>query len=108
MPREDRKRGYSDIAVETASNSERGTPGWIHTSRADWLVYAFLRRNGELGRVYVLDMKELRRWFLENEHRYPTLRAPNPPDNPRYHTLFKPVPIRDIPEFLFLFGRRAL
>jgi GR25 family glycosyltransferase involved in LPS biosynthesis len=96
------RRGYSDIAIETVSNDVKGTPGWIYTSKADWLVYVFIKENWEVGRFYVLEMRGLRSWFIENEYKYGIKKAPNP----SYYTIFKPIPIRDIPKQLFFTERK--
>lgn len=96
LPPKGRERGYSDIAVETVSNDSTGTPGWIYTSKADWLIYVFTK-GGKITRFYAINLPAFRSWFLENEHKYSSLKAPNP----TYNTVFKPIPIKDIPPQLF-------
>lgn len=98
---------YPDILLETISNMERDTLGWIYKSKATVLVYVFYI-NGKLhSRRYVMWLPKLRRWWEKNKAKY--LKDPrseklagNPPENPEYHTLSYAVPETDIPRHVFL------
>lgn len=87
---------YDDLLIETKSNIERNTAGWIFTSRAHWLVYAQHRPLGWL-RVLILPMGALRDWFTPRRERFeerqtlPT-RVVN---GASYHTLNSFVPFND-------------
>jgi hypothetical protein len=61
-------REYSAITIETHSNLARNPSadigdGWITTSVADYLLYAFQCKDGRL-RVNVFSLPELREWFI--------------------------------------------
>lgn len=57
-------RHYTSLCLETDSCTVRGreSDGWMHTSRADWLLYALQQPCGAL-RVYLIDLPALRKWF---------------------------------------------
>lgn len=52
--------------VETVSNDRTGTPGWVHTCKADYILYYIV--GWEL--VYVLEPAELRRRLYGWKARY--------------------------------------
>lgn len=71
---------YNAFAVETEGDLQRsqqaGEPdGWIHTSTADVLVYAFTVPAGL--DAYYFRMAALRRWFMQNSDRYLTVERSN-------------------------------
>lgn len=54
---------HGNLFLETWSNRARFTPGWMFASRADLLLYHFIKTN----EVWRLDFERLRRWaFHEN------------------------------------------
>jgi hypothetical protein len=91
-----------DILIETKSNVERKTLGWIYTSKADLLAYLWPTSNGVEG--YVINLPKLQNWWKLNKHRYPNyILAPNPPGKPIYHTKCHPIPVTDLPKELFIY-----
>lgn len=91
---------HNDIAIETISNVERNTVGYIDKSQAIFLAYVFYI-DGKLHPHFLMYLPKLREWFLKNKHRYKPKYAPNPPEKPVYYTEFYPVPIKDIPPEVF-------
>jgi len=87
----DKKYANNDIVIEEQSNVEKGTPGWIYYSKADYLAYSWLQ-NG-LTKVLLFDMKKLREWYLKNKDRYNLVMTDT--DN-IYHTSFRIIPLEDI------------
>jgi hypothetical protein len=89
------RRKYTAFAIETHSNLERGTRGWIYTSTADQLLYAF---GLPLGlEVWLMPMADLREWFVPREQLYPASDTPNGQGGQvLYHTRCRIVPIADV------------
>ena len=98
-----RAKLYPDIIVETRSNVERNTVGNLFKSQALFLVYVFLIDHKLHPNRYVIHLPKFREWFIKNKGRYKSNFAPNPPENPVYHTEFYPIPIFDMPQEIFLF-----
>lgn len=98
-----RNQLYEDILIETKKNVEQNKPGWIWTSEAQLLAYVFYVDGNLLSRPrYLMHLPTLREWFRQNQSRYQAMLAPNPPQNPVYHTEFYSIPLRDIPEKIFV------
>jgi hypothetical protein len=90
-------RQYSAIAVETHSNLERTGAedigdGWIATSVADFLLYAFQQEDGSLL-VWLFHLPQLRTWFGGAYSKYTVADT----KNDRYTTRCRVVPLEDIP-----------
>ena len=96
-----RTKIYDDIIIETLSNTERGTEGWITKSKAYFLAYVFCVENQIHPKSCILHLPKLRIWFFQNKHRFNKKYAPNPPNDPLYHTEFYPIPIKHIPRSVF-------
>ena len=95
-----RKHALEDILIETKSSVEDDTPGWIYRSAAELLIYVWEFPTGVFG--IILRLPELKKWWMENRHYYTRrILAPNPPNNPEYHTENYVVPISDLPDDLF-------
>lgn len=91
-------RKYTAMTIETHSNLERTQDqkigdGWIKTSTADYLLYAFQQENNDLL-VWFFDMPELQRWFESNFLEYHISDTPNE----FYTTRCRIVPVGDIPK----------
>jgi hypothetical protein len=90
-------RQYSAIAVETHSNLERTGAedigdGWIATSVADFLLYAFQQEDESLL-AWLFDLPKLREWFNGVFAMFPAVDT----SNDRYTTRCRVVPLKDIP-----------
>lgn len=88
---------YTALAVETHSNLERTGgqavgDGWIATSRADYLLYAFEQPGGRL-KVWVFDLPGLRQWFAPRVGAFPY----SDTRNDFYTTRCRVVPLSSIP-----------
>jgi hypothetical protein len=55
------KNGHGNLFLELWSNRSRGTHGWMHYSKADWLFYYFLAEHD----LYVIDFPQLKHWAFE-------------------------------------------
>lgn len=88
---------YHDLLVEYLSCQERGTLGWVYTSKADWLAYV----RQPLGRldVLILPMSQLHDWFVPRMAKYRDKSAKTRlSDGTIYTTVNKVVPLAD-PDF---------
>lgn len=89
---------YTAMVIETHSNYERTLEekigdGWIKTSVADFLLYAFEQADRRLL-TWVFDLPKLREWFINSDHeKYPLSLT----DNGYYSTACRVVPLSDIP-----------
>lgn len=68
------RKHYVKFAIETEGNLEKSTAegepnGWIYTSTADWLLYAFTTSDGL--EVHRIDLPALRKWFLKVQFSFP-------------------------------------
>ncbi len=91
-------RVYDAVVIETHSNLEGSGvqaigDGWIATSVADFLLYAFQQEDGSLL-VWVFDLPNLRKWFVPLCDQFPVTDTSNGP----YHTRCRVVPLSRIPE----------
>lgn len=64
-----RSKNYSCIYVEDMSCPAMGKPGWIHTSKAHFLVWCFVEPDGS-HRVFVINFSKLKKHFLANKDKY--------------------------------------
>jgi hypothetical protein len=87
--------GYTAFALETWTCTVPGyeRQGWMYTSVADILIYAFSTPKSEVGlNVYVMDMQALKKWFWETgEEMWPITRT-----NERNRTECRVVPVNDV------------
>jgi len=73
--------------IETISVDTTGKPGWVHSSKADYLFY-YLPRDGV---IYMLKMATIRQQLAYWEAHFPTRHVPNN----GYHTVGILVPLRE-------------
>ena len=64
----DRYARTGNFFFETISNAEKNTPGCFMYTEADYLLYYFITKDKE--QLYIMDMKEVRPWFIQNKHRF--------------------------------------
>jgi len=57
-----RYKEYDDVLIETISNMNKLSPGWIYASEADYLNYVFLD-NGIVKKGYIFDLPKLQEWW---------------------------------------------
>jgi len=90
-----RYKHYPDLLIETVSNIATRTRGWIHRSRAELLVYVFLKKKS-ITEGYIYNLKELRDWWMKVGvyDNYP--RKYGKTDN-LYETENRAVPLNRIP-----------
>lgn len=79
-----------DILIETVSNDRKDSPGWIHYSEADWLIYVYEPLEDLVG--YKISMPVLKRWWQLNEHRRVWKKKTVP--NKGYNTINRVVPLK--------------
>jgi len=99
---------YTSITIETHSNLEKtgGSDigdGWIVTSSADYLLYAFDQPDDRLL-VWVFDLPLLREWFLESYTQYRITDS----NNRFYTTRCRIVALEDIPSSCVLLRDRLV
>lgn len=99
---------YDDVLIEHTSCAERGTAGWIYTSKADWLSY--VRQPGGKVVALLIPMQPLRIWFTANRERLgkDVLAATRLAGGGQYHTLNKAVSLKDAAFRLFLNAHGAV
>jgi len=93
----DRWHTSGNFFFETHSNKEKGTPGCLIYTGADWVFYYFI-----VPRIlYILPMPATRQWFLANADRFQERSTTTPVGNGGYTTVGRLVPIgvilREIP-----------
>lgn len=98
---------YTAITIETHSNLSRRADdeigdGWIATSKADFLLYAFEQPNKSL-KVWVFDLPKLRDWFTPRVNQYRITDT----DNGFYTTRCRIVPLVDIPKHIIRVRAKA-
>ena len=90
-----KEKAYDRFALETMTCTVPGYErrGWMHTSVADYLIYAFSVPKSEIGLdVYIMNMQPLKQWFWElGEDAWPY--SITEEDN---RTLCRIVPIADV------------
>lgn len=84
----------ADVLLETISNSNKNSDGWIHYSDADYFAYSWFV--GELKRIFLFDMSSLKEWFLKKGHLFEQKKSHT---NNLYNTFFILVPFSEL-EFL--------
>lgn len=95
--RSPKRSKYDDLLIETISNQERGTAGWIYTSNAEWLSY--VRQPDSEIIILILPMQSLRQWFtLQKLERFDEIPAYTAVGDTQYQTLNRVVPMSD-PQF---------
>jgi hypothetical protein len=92
---------YPDFLVETLSNIEYRTAGWIIKSQADKLVYVFLIKN-IIKKAFIMNLPKLKAWWL-NEGRYNNYPIRKGKTDNLYETENRAVPLGDIPNDIIEF-----
>ena len=88
-----------DILIETLSNEQRLTPGWIEYSVSDFLAYVYNLNGSIVG--HVLDLPKLKKWWKnENKEEYEIKYSPNE----GYRTKNRAVPISKIPSEIWIYS----
>lgn len=64
----DRYAYSKNFFFETISNAVKNTPGCFMYTEADYLLYYFVTR--DKNQLYIMNMKEVRPWFINNIHRF--------------------------------------
>lgn len=95
-------RKKRDILIEVISNVARKTPGWIHTTKAKYLVYVFMGRNYQVSRGYILHFHDLKEWW-NNEGRLNQYETITGKTEDMYETDNRAVPLKAIPLEIFYY-----
>lgn len=79
-----------DILIETISNDQKDSDGWIYYSEADWLIYLYKPLDDLIG--YKISMPALQSWWKINEHRrvWKMKKVPNK----GYNTINRIIPLK--------------
>lgn len=94
----------TDILLEYISIDKDDIPGWVYTSKADYLVILYKNESIEESQVYVFPFNPIREWVMHNDLKfksYPDVVA----HNTNWNTISKIVPVNDI--FMMLSGKPA-
>ncbi len=94
---------YNDILIETKSCEERDTPGWIYTTQADYLAYAFVdEATHKILKGYLIHFSKLKEWWMKigRYHEYDIRKGTT---GKLYHTVNRAVPEKDFPLDLFYY-----
>jgi len=86
----DRQHETGNYFFETISNKGKNTPGCFMYSEADLLLYYFV----DIKKLYILPLKETRKWFIENIDQFQERETTTPcGDDDYYITVGRLVPI---------------
>ncbi len=88
-----------DILLEYISIDNKNIPGWVYTSKSDYLVVVFQHLEFEKSELYVFPFEPIRKWVRENNNafmKFPDISAPNV----NWNTISKAVPLFKIKEIL--------
>lgn len=90
-----RFKEYNDVLIETVSNMNTLSEGWIYASKADYLVYVFYL-NKIIKKGYIFNLPKLREWWEKTGRltKYPIKYGKT---SDLYKTQNVAVPERDIP-----------
>lgn len=91
-----RRRDYGDLLIETFSNAERRTLGWIQTSQADILAYFFVEKRGVI-KGGLFDLPKIREWWNKDGQFVAWPKYYGMTEN-LYHTENRAVPISTLPK----------
>lgn len=96
-----RAADYGDLLIETLSNVERKTLGWIFTCRADYLAYVVFEQD-ILKKGKLLNRPRLRDWWIQTgaEMNYPRFYGRT---GDLYETENRAVPWKDLPKEATIF-----
>ena len=98
---------YTAMTLETVSNKEVGTLGWMEHSDAEILEYWFEEPDGWRGNGFYMPL--LQDWFWKNYKNYYEHSQPNKSrGGGTYHTLSRVVPLMDIPDDIYVFRNRYI
>lgn len=95
-----------DILIETLSCVERKTLGWIYTTIADYLAYAFVDNKWQIRRFYLFYFPVLKKWWMKEGRFKDYQKAFGKTYGVTellYRTENETVPVKDIPYDCFLY-----
>ncbi|MBO7481765.1 MAG: hypothetical protein J6T63_06630 [Bacteroidales bacterium] len=82
----------TDILLEYISIDTQNKPGWVYTSRADYLAILYKNINIKKSEIYIFPFKPIREWVKKNNVRFMSF-----PDiiahNVSWNTISKAVPL---------------
>lgn len=83
-----------NLAFETLSNKEKGTPGCFMYTEADYIFYYFEKTKN----TYALEMKKVRPWFIENMHKFHEVysKTPSRYRKGKYTSVSRLVPVKTL------------
>lgn len=87
----DRYSNSGNYFIETVSNETLGTLGCFLYTEADYLFYYFV----DSGELSIMEVKPVRKWFLENIERFPERVVKTPVGSGGYKSKGRLVP-RDV------------
>ena len=82
----------TDILLEYISIDNQNKPGWVYSSRADYLAILYKNINIKESEIYIFPFKPIREWVMKNNDRFmcfPDIKA----HNVSWNTISKAVPL---------------
>ena len=80
-----------NLTMETVLNVELNTPGWVKTTKADYIIFGFEQApQNKCLEAYLIEWSKLKEWFNDHKHEY------NPPYTTigrKYNSTFYAIPI---------------
>jgi hypothetical protein len=90
---------FQDILLEYISIDNKNVPGWIYTSKSDYLVVVFKGIDVHESELYIFPFKPIKQWVRDNPiafKKFKDIIAPNT----HWNTISKAVPLKVIIEIL--------
>ncbi len=88
-----------DLLIETISNDQKASPGWILYSKADWLIYLYEPLEDLIG--YKIPMQMLKKWWEYNKHR--RLWKKKKVQNKGYNTINRVIPLKFLEDMYIIY-----
>lgn len=88
-----------DILIETISNDQKDSPGWIYYSKADWLIYLYKPLDDLIG--YKISMPALKSWWKLNKHQRAWKKKKAP--NKGYNTINRIIPLKFLKDLQIIY-----
>jgi hypothetical protein len=88
-----------DILLEYISIDNKNIPGWVYTSKSDFLIVVFQHLDIIKSELYVFPFEPIRKWVRENNSAFMKFQDISAP-NVNWNTISKAVPLITIFEIL--------
>lgn len=93
------KNRKTDILLEYISIDNKNIPGWVYTSKSDYLVVLYKNENVDDSELYVFPFKPIRKWVKLHHDEFMACRDIVAP-NTNWKTISKEVPLKMIMQMI--------